>query len=462
MRINPLLCTDSYKVTHWKQYPPQTSRIYSYFEARGGRYPATCFFGLQALLKMHFVGSRVCAADVDEARELCRVHFGQDFLNAAGWKRLVDDYGGRYPVRIRATPEGLWVPTSNVLMTIENTDPRYFWLTNYLETLLVQVWYPMTVSTVSGFLRAAIGRYLEMSGSPELLPTRLHDFGCRGASSVESAALGGAGHLVHFDGTDTLPAVQLVRDDYGGEIFGRSIPAAEHSTVTSWTQSGEIAAYRNMLASYPTGTVAVVSDSYDLLEAVDAWSTTLKDAVLARDGVLVIRPDSGDPWKNLRQTLAVLSRNIGCEENAKGYRVLHPKVRLIQGDGVDPAAIERLLGLLTSDGWSADNLAFGMGGGLLQKVDRDTCECAFKCSWAEVDGTGRDVYKLAPGKRSKRGRLGLIRDDSGALRTVPEAQAGTADELITVFENGALVAEHTFTEIRERAAASWSPEWHAG
>ena len=231
--MNLLLLTDSYKVTHWRQYPQGTTRVHSYFESRGGEFAETVFFGLQYYLH-NYLGHPVSQEDIEEADEFFAAHFGtRDLFNRAGWQHIVTNHGGYLPVVIRAVPEGTVVPTGNVLMTIENTDPVVPWLTNYLETLLVQVWYGTTVATLSREMKQLIQHYLEKTGDPTLIDFKLHDFGFLGVSSVESAAVGGAAHLVNFKGTDTMTALIAARDVYGEPMAGFSIPAAEHSTITS-------------------------------------------------------------------------------------------------------------------------------------------------------------------------------------------------------------------------------------
>ena len=448
--------TDSYKLSHYKQYPPGTTGVFSFFESRGGRFPATTFFGLQYILLRHFCGVVVTESDIVKWRNLFALHFGDPSLfNDAGWRHILEKHGGKLPLRIKAIPEGTTVPVSNALMTIEATDPKSYWLTNYAETLLSQIWYPMTIATNSRAMRRMILQNLEKTGDPSGIDFKLHDFGYRGSTSEESAAIGGAAHLVSFMGTDNLAAIVLANDYYGAPMAGFSIPAAEHSTITSWGRENEAAAYLNMLEQYPTGLVAVVSDSYDIFEACrKIWGEDLKDKVLARDGVLVIRPDSGDPRETLPKILNILGEAFGSTLNAKGFRVLNPKVRVIQGDGIDYDMTADILNVLEACDWSGDNLAFGSGGGLLQKFDRDTQRCAIKCSAVEIDGVWHEDVCKDPvtdsGKRSKPGRLALIRDDSG-FTTVKESGAGGNNLLQTVFENGELKVFQNFADIRMRA-----------
>lgn len=234
---NLLLLTDSYKFTHYLQYPPDTQVVYSYFEPRlGGEYKEVVFFGLQYFLKRYLYGQVVTKEKIDEAEAIVNAHLGRQIFNRAGWQRILKHHGGRLPILIRAVAEGTVVPENNVLMTIENTDPQCYWLTNYLETLLVQVWYGCTTATISREMKKIIMDAMRRSGTEtdENVNFRLHDFGFRGVSSVESAAVGGAGHLVNFYGTDNVAALLLARNYYNEPMAGFSIPAAEHSTITAW------------------------------------------------------------------------------------------------------------------------------------------------------------------------------------------------------------------------------------
>jgi len=477
---NILLLTDSYKVSHAKQYPPNTSNVYSYFESRGGEFKEVVFFGLQYFIKRYLEGQVVTKEKIDEAEQLFAAHFGNpELFNRAGWEHILEKHGGRLPVVIKAVPEGTVLPTRNVLMTIENTDPKCWWLTNYLETLLVQIWYTCTVATISREMKKIIKSALERSGTiDDGLMFKLHDFGCRGVSSMESAAIGGGAHLVNFLGTDTIPALQMLRDFYDAPMAGHSIPAAEHSTVTSWGKEGEVDAFRNMLQQFPTGPVAVVSDSWDIFHAAkDLWGRELKDEVLKRDGFVVVRPDSGDPVKVVPELLKILHRELGGTTNDKGYIVLPDQVRVIQGDGINRHTLAGILDAAIDAGFSADNLAFGSGGGLLQQLNRDTCSFAFKCSSVVVDNKQKDVFKqpaTMSSKNSKKGRLKLVKHDSFRVATggspyltVPENfnftgvvkskggeswQRPHSELMLTVFKDGKLIRESSLSEIRREAA----------
>ena len=453
-----LLNTDSYKVSMWRQYPAGTTGVYSYIESRGGRYDRTVFFGLQAFIKEYLLDP-ISQADIDIAEEILTAH-GEPF-NRAGWQYILDKHNGFLPVVIRAVPEGTVVPVRNVLATIENTDPECFWLTTWLETALLRaIWYPTTVATQSYTIKQVIKDYLEKTGDPSTIDFKLHDFGARGVSSMESAGIGGAAHLVNFMGTDTITGVLYAREYYGAGISGFSIPAAEHSTITSWGRNGEVDAYRNMVNQFakPGSILAVVSDSYDVFNAAEKlWGEELRQQVIDSGATVVIRPDSGDPVEVNRRLIEILGEKFGYTTNAKGFKVLN-NVRLIQGDGVNELTIRSILGAFMAMGWSADNIAFGMGGALLQQVDRDTQKFAMKCSSALINGEWVDVQKdpvTDSGKKSKAGRVTLWKSGGEWASAVDrphgwydKAMGDFEEVLEEVYRDGKLVKEIDFATIR--------------
>ncbi len=451
MRTNLLLNTDSYKASHWLQYPPGTEYVYSYIESRGGLHDATVFFGLQAFIKEYLTES-ICLKDIHEAKEFFEAH-GEPF-HFHGWNYILRKHNGYLPVRIEALPEGMRVPVGTPLVTIVNTDPECFWLTSYLETALLRaIWYPTTVATISHYIKTIIKRELEDTGDVSGLPFKLHDFGARGVSSNESAMLGGMAHLVNFQGSDTVMGVVGAKRWYNEPMAGFSIPAAEHSTITTWgkTRDGETAAYYNMIQKYskPGSIYAVVSDSYDIYKACEEiWGGTLKDDVIAHGGTLVIRPDSGDPVAVTLRCIQILDEKFGHTVNAKGFKVLN-HVRLIQGDGVNPSSIEAILMNFKAHGYSADNIAFGMGGALLQHMNRDTQEFAMKASAIRVNGEWRDVSKSPIGQASKKSKGGrfTVTWERGEWATLPLDP--TIDNMLSpVFENGKLLRDTSFAQVR--------------
>jgi nicotinamide phosphoribosyltransferase len=340
-------------------------------------------------------------------------------------------------------------------------------LTSYLETALLRaVWYPTTVATVSAHARSIIKKYLDLTSEnpEEELPFKLHDFGARGVSSPESASIGGAAHLAAGAmGSDTIEGVIAASRFYNAPVSAFSIPASEHSTITSWMRSGESDAYENMVMQFSgEGRIyACVSDSYDIFEAIDMWAEK-RDLIESKGGTLVIRPDSGDPVETPVSCVVRLAELFGTYKNSKGFLVLNDSVRVIQGDGITASSISEILEKLYDLGFSASNIAFGMGGGLLQHCDRDTLKFAMKCSAAEVDGVWRDVYKdpiTDKGKKSKKGIISLFVNPDNEYRTlrVEEANYVTLGEpyvncLNTVYKNGILTLDFDLEQVRSNSS----------
>jgi nicotinamide phosphoribosyltransferase len=466
---NLILDTDSYKASHWLQYPPDVTSMYSYFESRGGRYRDTVFFGLQYYL-LEYLSRPVTRADVDEAAIFFAAH-GEPF-NREGWEHIVDRYGGRLPVRIRAVPEGTVIPSGNVLFDIELTtpDPKVFWIVSWLETMLVRVWYPTTVASRSHYCkRVILESLIETSDDPlGEIAFKLHDFGSRGVSSRESARIGGAAHLVSFLGSDTVEGVRAANHYYGtaAGMAGYSIPAAEHSTITMWGRENEVAAYRNFVQRYlvdrevPAGTpkiAACVSDSFDLFHVIEnVWCGELSDTIKGSGGKLVARPDSGDPAAVNLRCLQIMERKLGMRTNTKGFKVLPPHLGLIQGDGMNDESIGEVLHTLRARRYSGSNIGFGMGGGLLQQLDRDTQRFAFKCSAALRGDQWVDVSKNPAtdmAKRSKRGHLALVQE-GGAYSTTRGPRKD--DLLVPVYEDGRVLRTYTLDEVRTTADKGFS------
>lgn len=465
---NHALDTDSYKLSHWRQYPKGTTQMMSYFESRGGEFPECTLFGLQYFLHK-YLSKRVTREQVAEAKQFAEAH-GEPF-NEAGWLHIVEKHQGRLPVRIRAVPEGLVAPTSNVLLTIESTDPEVFWVVSWLETMLVRLWYPSTVATTSRESKKILWKYLEMTAedpASEIL-FKLHDFGSRGVTTLEQGRVGGAAHLLNFMGSDTIEGIRMANHYYHCPMAGFSIPASEHSTVTMWGREHEFQMVEQHIQEYlvdrqvPPGTpklAACVGDSYDIFKFTRAVTTgRLKELIKKSGGTFVLRPDSGNPAQVLRQIFDILNETINDEItcNKKCFRMLPPWLRIIQGDGINIESMEDILRNIADCHWSTANVAFGSGGGLLQRWDRDTQKWAFKCCAAKVDGTWVDVRKdpvTDKGKQSKAGRLDLIRTN-GTLKTVvleTEQLAHPDSVMNTVFENGEILYDTTFDECRARMA----------
>jgi len=465
---NLLLLADAYKYSHYKLYLPGTTKIYSYLESRGGELPETVFYGLQYFLKEYLEGQAFTKENVDEAEALLNGVFGRnDVFKRENFDYILNVHGGKLPIKIKAVAEGTVMPVHNALMTIENTDPKCFWLTNFLETLLMQVWYPTTVASLSREVRKIVERYYDLTADENAkagIDFVLNDFGFRGVSSVESAGLGGSAHLVNFMGSDTVYASKFAQRYYQAtKVYGMSVPATEHSIMTLLGEGGEKEIFRHVLNAYPNGILSCVSDSYNIFNAVENyWGGELKDQVLKRNGTLVVRPDSGDPVTTLLNVFELLFEKFGFTVNKKAHRVLPAQVRVIQGDGIDLQSIPQIYEALHKKGISAENLVLGMGGALLQKVNRDTQKFALKCSYAEINGQAIKVRKqpvemnekgelVKSFKTSKAGRLKLTHAN-GQFRTVEEHADSNVDLLETVFENGVITKDQTFEEVRARAS----------
>lgn len=478
---NLILCSDAYKYSHHKFYGSEMTKMISYMESRGGKFQKTVFYGLQIFLKQYLEGTAITKEEVDEAYDYLGTELGvfrrNDVFDRSKFDYIVDKYDGHLPVSIKAVPEGTIVDSKNVLFIIESLDENCAWLTNFLESLLLQVWYPITVATLSHEVKKIVTDAFIKSTSYtgdllELLVNYvLNDFGFRGVSSVQSAKIGGSAHLVNFLGSDTVIASKLIRDIYNTDrVWGESIPATEHSIMTLKGEAGELELMKRVLETYPTGLVACVSDSFNIFRACsDYWGGELRDLILSRPATpgnqLVIRPDSGHVTRTLVEVFNILFDKFGYTVNEKGYKVLPPQVRVIQGDGVNLNSILEIYEILDKHKISPENLALGMGGKLLQAdINRDTNNFATKACEAIVNGETIGVVKSptemdADGnivksfKKSKKGNMKLVKVHNGYItitREHPDYETAK-DELVEVFRMGILTKEWTFEEIRERA-----------
>lgn len=455
---NLILNVDSYKASHWLQYPKGTEYISYYIEARRESFDVV-MFGLQAFIKEYLL-KPICQQDVNEAEIVLKAH-GLPFYRD-GWQHLIHKHQGYLPLKIEAVPEGTVLPVGNVVCQITNTDPDFFWLVGYLETALLRaIWYPSTVASLSYFCKKQIRQALIKSANDlSGLDFQLHDFGARGASSLETVALGGLAHLVNFKGTDSVSALIAAKRWYNiNEMPAFSIPAAEHSTITSWGKDREINAYQNMIECFggEGKLYSVVSDSYDLWHALEhIWGEKLKDLVIEKGGRLIIRPDSGNPIEIICKTLEILANKFGYILNQKGYKVLPDCLRIIQGDGINAQSLPKILDAVMQKGFSAENVNFGMGGGLLQQVNRDTMSWAMKASAICINGQWQEIYKdpiTSQSKRSKKGVLALVKQGSDWLTIKQSELNGQTNQLQTVFFNGKLFIEENLTEIRLRTTS---------
>ncbi len=459
-------------------HPDMVKRIINNATIMAPDWKHTLFFGLQMFLK-RYLNIRITIKMVKTAAALAKAH-GIPYPEE-GWMIIAKELGGKLPLRIKALPEGSVVSLKNALVVVENTDPRFAWLPSFVETMLIRaVWYPVSVATLSMQIKTDIYGYLQRtSENPDAeIGFKLHDFGARGVSSQESAMIGGASHIVNFMGSDTFEGIIRAMEMYGlsyvDQMPAFSIPATEHSTMTSWGgPKFEVKAFENAINKYGNDypLLAIVSDSYSLQRAVkEYYGDTLKQKILQTGNTLVVRPDSGDPTTTPVQVVQWLAEKFGAEKNSKGYLVLPKSVRVIQGDGVNQRSIRIIMKNMMNAGFSIENIAFGMGGALLQGVNRDTLKFAQKTCAARVEIGANpeigypedmdqdgwyDVYKDPEGdhgKKSKAGRLAVVQTGPITYETVRiEDLNGRPDALKTVWLNGEFIEEVSFDTVRQRA-----------
>lgn len=472
--------SDSYKTTQWMQLPDRSGNGYSYVESRGSDlgFTKVVQWGLTAIIKK-FLLKPVTMRDVERSKKFVDRHIGEGVFNYEGWKRIVEVHGGKLPLRIRALREGSVVPLRNVLITVESTDPECAWLITYLEPLLLQVWYAITVASLSNAIYEDIEEFFRDTVDDELFDRilfKLHDFGFRGASVPEAAEIGGGGHLLTFLGTDTMRAIAGLYDYYGldeeddNSMPGFSVIASEHSTMCANADAdtrNDYASLEKMVSilereakKRPGAIVSAVADTYDPFRFAKWTGTDFKERIVNSGGTFVVRPDSGDPLVIPIQIIQSLMDDFGYTVNKKGYKVLPDCIRVLQGDGVNRKSIRAILQKMKDLGLSADNIVFGMGGALLQHCDRDWLKFAMKGSALEVDGKWKDLYKdpiTDSVKRSKRGRVTTYKDQAGEYFSdrleLQEVNHNIEDQLEDFFLNGELLIDEPFPVIRDRKKA---------
>ena len=479
MKNNLIFTLDGYKWTHKNMYPPNTEHVYSYFESRNGaQYPYTVFFGLQYLIKKWLL-TPITKEMIDEAEEVAQNYFDvPNVFDRSSWDYIVDKYGGLLPLTIKAVAEGTKIPTSNVLLSVVNNDKNTWWLTNAVETLLSHVWASSLVATKSHVVVSLLKNYFSETSDNEFLASYfIHDFSQRGVSSMESAAILGAAHLVNSPATDTLMGVKCAKDYYNANLKGLafSVRATEHSIQCAEGREKEFEVTKRILEDHSDGILSIVSDSYDIQNAVRVYCTDLKPAILKRNGKFVVRPDSprftGDtPENQILWIVQQLWEGFGGTINSKGYKVLDSHTGCIYGDSLTETDIINSLELLMKNGFSAENCVYGQGSGLSQKIHRDVNRNAFKSSAQCRNGEWFEIAKdpIDKSKASKKGKLELVQI-SGAhgsnIQTMKEQEVLKLESqvspntnfsikrlLVPVFKNGELLVDDNFETIRQRAA----------
>jgi nicotinamide phosphoribosyltransferase len=426
--------TDSYKFSHFALYPEGTSGMFSYIEARA-KGQTIVPFGLQMWIKKNLLVP-ITQADIDEAADIAGKH-GVPF-NRQDWEYILEEHAGYLPIKIRGLPEGVPIASGTPFVTVECTDSRVFWLASYIETSLQRgIWYPTTIASRDREnYKQLEWFYNHASDNPDMLPFSLHSFGSRGVSSKETAEIGGLAHLVYFMGTDDVVALEAARKYYSCDMAGYSVCATEHSLQCSYGKDNQEAYFNRILDAYakPGAIVSVVMDGYDIMREVDLLCTKFKDRIIASGAKWVCRPDSGDMMEIVPEILRKLAAAFGTTVNSKGKHVLN-NVSVIQGDGIDSTTLAILAQKVNDAGFAPECVIYGSGGGLLQKVNRDTYSFAQKTSAVLINGVWVDTVKdpiTDPGKKSKGGRL-------------------DSPEMVTFYENGKLLVDVTLQEISNRA-----------
>jgi nicotinamide phosphoribosyltransferase len=483
--VAALFQTDAYKLDHRRQYElsGKVTRVYSNFTNRKSRIEGVdrvVHFGLQAYIQAHLVEAfepffaadedLVCSLYEERTTQILGPNdIGSDHIRALHRK-------GFLPLRFCAVQEGTLVPIRVPSFTVENTDDDFGWLTNYVETgISAGYWQASTSATIAHRYRRVMEAAADRTGVDRaVVDWQIHDFSMRGMSSIETAAVSGAAHLLSFNGTDSLPALDWIDRYYGGEYVAGSVAATEHSVMcTGIATHGELETFSRLLDLYPTGIVSVVSDTFDLWKVLTEYLPALKDKILARDGKLVIRPDSGDPEKILCGdpdaeldspaffgVLSLLEQTFGSTTNSKGYDELDSHVGVIYGDSITVERAKSITDNLERQDWASSNVVFGVGSFTYQYNTRDTFGSAMKATWARVDGRGVNLLKdpiTDDGtKKSATGRLAVLPGPGGEL--VLHQQAEGYQEvhslLQPIWEDGKFLQFQDFANVRAVLAAA--------
>lgn len=483
-----LLC-DFYKVSHKDQYPKYTEKIYSTFTPRSNQYfpqaNEVVVFGIQGFIKKYLINyfethffKRPRHEVVNEYVRYIKFTLGvqkPDYSHIAALHDL-----GYLPIKIKALKEGTKAPIRIPVLTIENTHPDFFWLTNYLETLIsAEIWQPMTSATIAYQYRKLLNEYaIKTTGNTNGVEFQGHDFSARGMVGLDGGAASGAGHLLSFVGTDTIPAIAYHEEYYNAniekEMVGTSIPATEHSVMCAGSDPDtrdEYEMYKRLLTEvYPTGFFSVVSDTYDFWAVVGKVLPSLKSEIMNRDGRAVIRPDSGNPVLIIagdpngktelerKGLIEALWDTFGGTVTDQGYKVLDSHIGAIYGDSITLERAEQIVKRLEEKGFASTNVVLGIGSYTYQYNTRDTLGFAMKATYAVINGQEKMLFKDPKTddgtKRSQRGKVTVIKE-AGRLYVADNLTEKDGEDLAhldyleTVYEDGVLLREQSLAEIRE-------------
>jgi nicotinamide phosphoribosyltransferase len=496
--MNPLFLTDGYKTGHNKMYPKGTTLVYSNFTPRSNKYaPKGCdhvvSFGQQMVMQqIHEAFQKdffsqpkdvVCGQMKGELS----MYLGTEY-DVTHFEKLHDL--GYLPIAVKSLPEGTMIPIKVPVLTIYNTHPDFYWLTNYLETILSNLlWKPMTSATIAHQYRKVLSGWMRKTDPANawFIDWQGHDFSMRGMDSAEAVISSGLGHLTSFSGTDSLPAIYGARKYYGAEGFvAGSVPATEHSVMCAGGKEDEADTFRRLLNTYPKGILSVVSDTWDLWKVCTEHVVTLKEEILARDGKLVIRPDSGDPvdilcgfdkpdalYRNpidarkyhasdaeAKGVIELLWDVFGGTVNEQGYKVLDPHIGAIYGDSITIDRADEICRRLEAKGFASTNVVLGIGSFTYQYNTRDTFGFAMKATYCEIDGEGREIFKdpiTDDGtKKSATGLLCVTKHNENGYMLVDRVswEAEGNGELQLIYKDGEFHNTTDLTTIRQRVQSN--------
>ena len=467
--ISLILRADSYKFSHHQGYPTTARGMACYGTARVDQKQVIVPFGMQILLK-RYLTQRITMEDIDKAEAFALAHFGRKLFARDAWELVVTKYDGYLPLIIRNVPEGTKIRGGDPIYSVFCLDDNLFWMAAYFETLILRgIWYPTTIATMDHEIKKAIKHYYELTGSDmSLLMFSLHDFGGRGVTCAEQAEIGGAAHTVSFMGSDTDEGIITANEIYSEAMSAYSVAATEHSIECSFglDEEGEKAYLRHILTNVAVrgSIVSIVIDGRDVYRCAKFLCTEFRDMIIASGCKVVFRPDSGDMMEVVPRLLRMMEVAFGYTMTTQGYKVIK-YVGIIQGDGVDHLAITSLLGKMLVLGYAAQNVLFGSGGALLQKVNRDTFKFAQKASAVlmEIDGV-REWIGVSkdpitdPGKKSLEGILTLGKNVATGEYVIARLDRGEINESVTdvmqlSYHTGTLYNETTLAEVRSRVEA---------
>ncbi|OCB76375.1 nicotinate phosphoribosyltransferase [Flavobacterium piscis] len=480
--MNPLLLTDGYKVDHRRQYPDKTTLVYSNWTPRKSRIEGldeVVFFGLQYFIKKYIIHDFEEYFFKQPKEEVIKKYSRRinNYLgeNQVGTKHIEDLHDlGYIPMVFKALPEGVSVPLRVPMFTMYNTIPEFFWLTNYFETLLSAViWLPCNSATIAKEYRKVLDKYAgETSSVPEFVDWQAHDFSMRGMGGIEAAITSAAGHLLSFTGSDTIPVIDFFEDYYNAnsdnELIAGSVAATEHSVMCMGTTEGECETFKRLVTEvYPKGIVSIVSDTWDLWKVLTDYLPRLKEDIVAREGKVVIRPDSGDPVdiicgnpngkteQEKKGVIELLWDVFGGTTNAKGYKELIPQIGAIYGDSITVARATQIAERLKEKGFASTNVVLGIGSFTYQYNTRDTFGFAMKATYGEVDGEGRAIFKdPITDDGTKKSAKGLMKIDliDGVYHLTDNVswEEEKQGELKEVFRDGKLLVDQSLSDVRAR------------